>query len=100
VACAEHFRKTNGQDLDGIIDYEHKGDAIVDEIHELLDNSFILRFDGADCMGLTDDLDNLIDGMRKVAFHIDIYRPLHDTLRPEAIEIFGVAALAAEWLDP
>ncbi len=91
VGCAEHFRKTNGQDLAGIIDYEHRGDAIVDDIHELLDNSFILRFDVADCMRLTDDLDNVIDGMRKVAFHIDIYKPLHATLRPEAVEMFAVA---------
>ena len=60
----------------GIIDYEHRGDAIVDEIHELLDNAFILRFDISDCMRLTDDLDNVIDGMRKVAIHIDIYKPV------------------------
>lgn len=91
VACAEHFRKTGGQDLAGIIDYEHRGDAIVYDIHELLDNSFILRFDVADCMRLTDDLDNVIDGMRKVAFHIDIYKPLHTTLRPEAVDMFARA---------
>ena len=45
VACAAHFRQTGGEDLSGIIDYEHRGDAIVDDIHELLDNVFILRFD-------------------------------------------------------
>ena len=73
-----------------IIDYEHRGDAIVDDIHELLDNVFILRFDIADCMRLTDDLDNVIDGMRKVAMHIDIYKPVLVPLRPDALELFAI----------
>lgn len=90
VACASHFRETGGQDLPAIIDYEHRGDAIVDEIHELLDNAYILRFDVADCMRLTDDLDNVIDGMRKVAIHIDIYRPVVVPLRPDALELFAI----------
>ncbi len=90
VACAAHFRATGGQDLAGIIDHEHRGDAIVDDIHELLDNAFILRFDIADCMQLTDDLDNVIDGMRKVAIHIDIYKPIVGALPPDALELFGI----------
>jgi len=90
VACAAHFRDTGGQDLAGIVDYEHKGDAVVDQIHELLDNSFILRFDVADCMRLSDDLDNVIDGMRKVAAHIDIYNSVLHSLRPDALELFAV----------
>jgi uncharacterized protein len=90
VNCAAHFRKTGGQDLAGIIDFEHKGDAIVDDIHELLDNSFILRFDIPDSMRLTDDLDNVIDGMRKVAIHIDIYKAFLTKLRPDAVELFGI----------
>jgi uncharacterized protein Yka (UPF0111/DUF47 family) len=90
VACASHFRETGGQDLPAIIDFEHRGDAIVDDIHELLDNAYILRFDVADCMRLTDDLDNVIDGMRKVAIHIDIYKPLVVPLRPDALELFAI----------
>jgi uncharacterized protein Yka (UPF0111/DUF47 family) len=90
VACAAHFRETGGLDHTGIIDFEHRGDAVVTEIHELLDNAFILRFDIADCMRLTDDLDNVIDGMRKVAIHIDIYRPVLAPLRPEAMELFAI----------
>lgn len=90
VACAAHFRESNGLDHTGIIDFEHRGDAIVTDIHELLDNAFILRFDIADCMRLTDDLDNVIDGMRKVAIHIDIYRPVLAPLRPEAMELFAI----------
>jgi uncharacterized protein Yka (UPF0111/DUF47 family) len=90
VACAAHFRQTGGEDVSGIIDFEHRGDAIVDGIHELLDNAFILRFDVADCMRLTDDLDNVIDGMRKVAIHIDIYKSVVVPLRPDALELFAI----------
>jgi uncharacterized protein Yka (UPF0111/DUF47 family) len=90
LACAAHFRETEGQDLAGIIDHEHRGDAIVDDIHELLDNAFILRFDIADCMRLTDDLDNVIDGMRKVAIHIDIYKPVIGKLQGDALELFAI----------
>jgi uncharacterized protein len=67
LECAAHFRATNGQDVTGIIQFEHKADRVVDEIHELLDNSFIMRFDIPDTMRLTDELDDVIDGMRKVA---------------------------------
>ncbi len=90
VDCAKHFRETNGQDLTGIIDFEHKGDAIVDEIHEILDNSFIMRFDISDCMSLADELDNVLDGMRKVAVHIDVYRPILSVLKPDTLELLAV----------
>ncbi len=73
VECAAHFRKTSGRDLPATIEFEHRADRVVDEIHELLDNAFILRFDMQDAMELTDELDNMIDGMRKVAIHLDIY---------------------------
>ena len=87
VECAAHFRKTSGRDLVSIIAFEHKADRVVDEIHELLDNSFILRFDIADAMQLSDELDNVIDGMRKVAIHLDIYKAQIKELRPDVIEL-------------
>lgn len=88
---ARHCRKTEAQDVKGIIDYEHKADGIVDEIHELLDNSFIMRFDIPDSMRLADDLDDTIDGMRKVALHIEAYRPHIPTMRPEALELMDMS---------
>lgn len=90
--CAAHFRATNGQDVPGIIAFEHKADRIVDEIHELLDNSFIMRFDIPDAMKLTDDLDDVIDGMRKVVLHIDAYKLYLAQLRPEAHELMDLGA--------
>ena len=87
VACGSHFRKTAGRDLNAIIEYEHQADKVVDEIHELLDNAFILRFDVADAMQLADELDNVVDGMRKVAIHLDIYKGQIKELRPDVLEL-------------
>ena len=97
VACAKHFRETNGQDLAGIVTFERQADKIVDEIHELLDNSFIMRFDIPDAMRLTDEVDDVIDGMRRAATHIDIYKPFLSTLRAEAKELVtaGESAICA-----
>ncbi len=89
---AAHFRKTNGQDAKGIIAFEQRADKIVAEIHELLDNSFIMRFDIPDAMRLTDVLDDVIDGMRKVVLHIEAYNIYLADLRPEAHELMNVAA--------
>ncbi|MBS0244199.1 MAG: DUF47 domain-containing protein, partial [Proteobacteria bacterium] len=50
LEAVAHFRATNGQDAKGIIAFEHKADEIVGRIHELLDNSFIMRFDILDSM--------------------------------------------------
>ena len=89
--CSRHFIESGGRDLDGIVDFEHRADAIVDAIHELLDNSFILRFDVLDSMKLTEDLDNVIDGMRKVAIHMDVYKLHLQELRPEAVELMRIS---------
>jgi uncharacterized protein len=99
LECAEHFRKTQGQDLKGTIDFEHRADRIVDEIHELLDNSFIMRFDIPDAMKLSDELDDVIDGMRKVALHIDAYQIFLKQMRPEAIELMTLGGEMLVKLD-
>jgi len=90
--CAAHLRKTNGQDAEGIIAFEHQADKIVADVHELLDNSFIMRFDIPDAMRLTDVLDDVIDGMRKVALHIEAYKQYLSQLRPEAHELMTLVA--------
>lgn len=94
VECAVHFRKTEGQDVPGIVAFERQADKIVDEIHELLDNSFIMRFDIPDAMKLTDEVDDVIDGMRRAATHIDIYKPVLNALRPEAKELMAAGERA------
>lgn len=87
VECAAHFRATDGQDLPGIVAFERRADQIVDAIHELLDNAFIMRFDVPDATRLTDEIDDVIDGMRGAAAHIDIYKQFLAALRPEAREL-------------
>lgn len=89
VECAAHFRATDGQDLPGIIAFERRADKIVDAIHELLDNAFIMRFDVPDAMRLTDEIDDVIDAMRGCAAHIDIYKQFLGKLRPEARELIA-----------
>lgn len=87
LECAAHFRATDAQDVAGVIAFEHQADKLVGEIHELLDNSFIMRFDIPDAMRLADDLDDTIDGMRKVVLHVDAYRSVLGPMRPEAREL-------------
>lgn len=99
VQCSHHFMATQGRDLTGILDYEHTADAFVEQIHELLDNSFIMRFDIPDSMKLTDDLDNVIDGMRKVAIHLDVYKLHLKDLRPHAISLMEIADRMVSQLD-
>lgn len=91
VECAKHFVATEGRDLDGIIAFERQGDKLVDQIHEVLDNSFIMRFDISDAMSLADELDNVLDGLRKTAMHIDIYKVLLTTEQADARELGAVA---------
>lgn len=99
LACAARFRESQGLDVAGIIDLEHKADAIVDEIHELLDNSFIMRFDIPDSMRLADDLDDVVDGMRKVALHIEAYRLQIHGLSPQAMELFAIGEGMLQHID-
>jgi uncharacterized protein Yka (UPF0111/DUF47 family) len=91
LECEAHYRATNAQDVEGVIAFEHRADRLVGEVHELLDNSFIMRFDIPDAMRLTDDLDDVIDGMRKVVLHVDAYKPFLSQMRPEAHELMQVA---------
>jgi uncharacterized protein len=87
LECARHFVATDGKDLAGIIAFERQGDRLVDQIHEVLDNSFIMRFDISDAMSLADELDNVLDGLRKTAMHIDIYKVLLTKEQADAKEL-------------
>jgi uncharacterized protein Yka (UPF0111/DUF47 family) len=92
IECARFFRKTEGQDKQGVIDLEHKADRIADAIHELLDNAFIMRFDIPDAMRLTDEMDDIIDGMRKIVLHVDAYKIYLGKMRPEALALMDLGS--------
>ncbi|HRD75956.1 MAG TPA: DUF47 family protein, partial [Hyphomicrobiaceae bacterium] len=91
IQCGRRLKETGGQDVASIIELEHKADRLTDEIHELLDNSFIMRFDIPDAMRLADDIDDVVDGMRKVALHIDGYKKFLSKMPPEAIELMSMS---------
>ncbi|MGE0697980.1 MAG: DUF47 domain-containing protein [Hyphomicrobiaceae bacterium] len=97
--CSAHFRKTKAQDAAGIVEFEHRADRLVAEIHELLDNSFIMRFDIPDAMRLTDDLDDVVDGMRKVVLHVDAYKVFLSDMRPGAIELMDLSGAMLVHVD-
>src|SRR3989338_6270091 len=59
-------------------------------LHEIIDSSFILRFDKSDIGSLANSLDNILNGMRQVAMHVDIYTPHIPRLRPEAEELLQI----------
>ena len=99
LECSEHFKKTQGRDVPSIIEFERKADRVVDQIHELLDNSFIMRFDIPDSMRLTDELDDVIDGMRKVVLHIDAYQVFLKDMRPQATQLMTLGGDMLVLLD-
>ncbi|MCU0954829.1 MAG: DUF47 family protein [Hyphomicrobium sp.] len=99
IECAALFRETKGRDARAIIAVEHKADRIVEQIHELLDNSFIMRFDIPDSMKLTDNLDDVVDGMRKVALHLEAYAPFVSELSADAMEVFALGEAMLHDID-
>jgi len=88
--CSKLLRESSCKSLDEIIALEHEGDATEEKIHEIIDSSFILRFDKSDIGSLANSLDNILNGMRQVAMHVDIYTPHIPRLRPEAEELLQI----------
>lgn len=97
--CAAHTHKTKGADLQHITELEHEGDQLEAEIHEILDNSFILRFDKSDVTHLTAEIDDMLDGMRRVAKHMHVYGALLQTLKPEALELLKIIESMARTVE-
>jgi uncharacterized protein Yka (UPF0111/DUF47 family) len=65
--------------LQGIIECEHQGDALVSEAYRLIDRSFITWIDKRDLTNLLDALDEILDRMREAAQQADIYRVARDS---------------------
>lgn len=99
IEAARHLRQSRGQELGATIEFEHRADRINDDVHELLDNSFIMRFDIPDAMKLADDIDDVIDGMRKVALHIDGYKKFLAEIPPEALELMDMTISMLQEVD-
>ena len=52
---------------------EHRGDAALQRVEEALERAFNLRFGKADPTRLAHELDDVTDGMRGVARHVETY---------------------------
>jgi predicted phosphate transport protein (TIGR00153 family) len=96
VACAEHLHKTNGQDMQTVIEHEHAGDIIEGNIRVFLDSIFIMRFDKEDVAQLAWEIDEIIDRMRKIAAHIHVYQKHLGTLRPDAVRLLSIIKSTAQ----
>ncbi|TSC87165.1 MAG: phosphate transport regulator-like protein [Parcubacteria group bacterium Gr01-1014_8] len=89
---AKRLRETKCSDLERITEFEHTGDETEAQIHEILDNSFILRFDKSDVTHLAAELDDMLDGMRRVAKHVHMYGKVLSPLKPQALEFLDIIA--------
>ncbi len=87
IRCAKALRESNGKALKDIIALEHEGDDVEQKVHEIIDSAFILRFDKSDIGNLSSTLDNILDGMRQVGMHVDVYSPHITEIRPETEEL-------------
>lgn len=90
VRCARIFRESRCSALKELVALEHEGDLAQERVHEIIDSAFILRFDKSDLGNLASRLDNILDGMRQVAMHMDTYRPYIQELRPEADDLLRI----------
>ena len=84
------LHSSEGNNITGIVALEREGDTIVRRIHECIDSAFILRFDKTDLEQLVSELDDIIDGIRKVANHKNIYATHLKTFRPEAKNLIKI----------
>ena len=86
---ARHLRETSCHDRDAIVEHEHLGDATERQIHEILDKAFIMRFDKADMTRLAWEIDETIDGMRKIATHVEVHKAHLQVLPESALELLA-----------
>jgi len=57
-----------------MVEDEHRGDAALGRIEDALERAFLVRFGKADPTRLAHELDDIIDGMRDVARHVETYQ--------------------------
>ena len=90
VRCAILLRESQCAALSDVVSLEREGDVTQEQVHEIIDRAFILRFDKSDIGNLSNRLDNILDGMRQVAKQVDIYRPHMKKIRQEADDLIKI----------
>lgn len=96
--CEESDTNTNSYLIQSILEKEHEGDKLTNDVHLLLENAFITKIDKDDIVKLADYLDDIIDKMKIVARLFHAYRV--GEVRLEAKELSRVILRMLDILEP
>lgn len=98
VALFAQFGRESDAPFQQIIDREHRSDKLLAEVHDLVDRSFITRFDKSDIVALVDRIDNILDGIKTVARRSKMFRL--KSVRPEAQQFADLIRQGTAALQP
>jgi len=80
-----------------LVDLEHKGDDITHKLYNLLNQVFVTPLDREEIHLLAAHLDNIVDGIEKVAARIELYElTTHDEFLVQFAELIKEQALALQ----
>ena len=99
--CATELHRGSSMNLDTITDYEHAGDDALEALSLALERSFILQetLRKADATHLGHEMDDVIDGMRDVANHLNTYRGFLPELPRSCVSLIEIVYTGAHKLD-
>lgn len=80
--------------VDGIKDFEHRGDSLTHEVLQLLDTTFVTPLDREDIFRLAESLDNVLDQIDEAASRLTIFNISSPT--PYAIELGQIIVKCCE----
>jgi predicted phosphate transport protein (TIGR00153 family) len=95
VELLEHFQDPEQGEKD-LHDIEHRGDNLVHDLFNLLNESFITPIDREDLHALASRQDDIIDLVHEVSEHLTMYRIRE--IRPEALELARIIVTATDQL--
>jgi uncharacterized protein Yka (UPF0111/DUF47 family) len=98
VLCTGYAYKTNCDDLERIIKFEHEGDRLKGEVFRQLNSAFILvHLNKSEVRRFTGELDKILNGMRAVALHVKIWEKHIGELPENALELLKlISEMAVE----
>lgn len=99
TSCAAKLgREVELRETDMIED-EHRGDAALEKIEKAIERGFIVRFGKGSPSQLAHELDDVIDGMRDVARHIETYRIYLDPFPQSSSELMRTITESIKYLS-
>lgn len=94
VMIQEYDYEKNREKIEKIHLIENEADTISREILDELNHSFVTPIDREDIVGITENLDDIVDGINALAYLFDTY--LIKDLRPKTEKIAGYVVEATE----